>query len=291
MKLPPFAYFAPSTLEETLALLREHGDESKLLAGGQSLVPLLALRLARPSVLVDLGHVAGLDHLAAGEGSVTIGAMVTERRAERSEVVGAQLPLLAEAMPLIGHQAIRNRGTVGGSIAHADPSAELPAVAVALEAEMVAESAQRGRRTIPAESFFQGFFTTALEPDEVLVELRLPAGESRTGVAFEEAARRHGDFAMVGAAVVLRVESDRIADARIALAGVADTPLRRPEAERALRGEEVTAEAFEDAATAAARDLSPPSDLHGTAAYRRHLARVLVRRALVRAAQRLGVSP
>jgi len=291
VKLPPFAYFAPSTLEETLALLREHGDESKLLAGGQSLVPLLALRLARPSVLVDLGHVAGLDHLAAGEGSVTIGAMVTERRAERSEVVGAQLPLLAEAMPLIGHQAIRNRGTVGGSIAHADPSAELPAVAVALEAEMVAESAQRGRRTIPAESFFQGFFTTALEPDEVLVELRLPAGESRTGVAFEEAARRHGDFAMVGAAVVLRVESDRIADARIALAGVADTPLRRPEAERALRGEEVTAEAFEDAATAAARDLSPPSDLHGTAAYRRHLARVLVRRALVRAAQRLGVSP
>jgi CO/xanthine dehydrogenase FAD-binding subunit len=247
-------------------------------------MPLLSLRLARPSVLVDLGRVDGLDQISQQNGMVTIGTMVRERAIERSAVIAEQVPLLAAALPLIGHPAIRNRGTVGGSIAHADPSAEIPAVALALEAVMVVRSAARGERRVPAADFFQGYFTTALEADEVLVAICFPVAATGSGVAFVEAARRHGDFAMVGAAAAVSAEGGRIKDARIVLIGVADTPLRRSEAEQALVGAEVGSEPFEQAAAAAGQGLTPPSDLHGTSAYRTHLARVLTRRALERAA-------
>jgi carbon-monoxide dehydrogenase medium subunit len=284
LKPPPFSYVAPSSLDGALTSLADAGEDAKLLAGGQSLVPLLALRLARPSVLVDLGRVTGLDEITEHNGSVTIGAMVRERAAERSALIAEKVPLLAVALPLIGHPAIRNRGTVGGSIAHADPSAEIPAVAVALDAEMVVRSVARGERVIPAADFFQGFFTTALEPDEALVAVRFPAATEGNGVAFEEAARRHGDFAMVGAAAVVTARDGRITDARITVLGVAEVPLRRREAEQALVGAEVGSAPFDDAAATAAEGLTPATDMHGSGAYRTHLARVLTRRALERAA-------
>jgi carbon-monoxide dehydrogenase medium subunit len=285
LKSPPFAYVAPTSVEEALTLLAEHGDEAKLLAGGQSLVPLLALRLASPSALIDLSGVPELDYVRRENDHIAIGAMTRERAVERSEVVREFVPLLSVAMPLIGHLAIRNRGTVGGSAAHADPSAEIPAVAIACDAEVVVRSSARGERTITSDDFFQGFFSTALEPDEALIELRFPVVGPGTGVAFEEATRRHGDFAMVGAAAAVRTEGAHIVEARIVVIGVSDKPVRRREAEQALAGAEPTRAAFEEAAALAADSLTPPSDLHGTSTYRRHLVRVLVRRALESAVQ------
>jgi|HubBroStandDraft_1064217.scaffolds.fasta_scaffold120399_2 carbon-monoxide dehydrogenase medium subunit len=285
LKSPRFDYVAPTSVEEALTQLAEHGDDAKLLAGGQSLVPLLALRLSAPSALIDLSGVPSLDYIRRENDHVAIGAMTRERTVERSEVVRDLVPLLSVAMPLIGHLAIRNRGTVGGSAAHADPSAEIPAVAIALDADVVVSSSARGERTVTSHDFFQGFFSTSLEPDEALIELRFPVSPPGTGVAFEEATRRHGDFAMVGAAAAVRTENARIVDARIVVIGVSDTPLRRREAEATLAGAEPTTAAFEEAGVLAADSLSPPSDLHGTSAYRTHLVRVLVRRALERAAR------
>jgi CO/xanthine dehydrogenase FAD-binding subunit len=253
-------------------------------------VPLLALRLAFPSALIDLSRVQGLDYIRLEGDRVAIGAMTRERTVERSEVVSTHVPLLAEAMPLIGHIAIRNRGTVGGSAAHADPSAEIPAVVVALDAELVIRSAARGERTVVAADFYQGFFSTALEPDEALIELRFPIVQPHTGVAFEEATRRHGDFAMVGATAVVSTDDGRITEGRVTVLGVADTPLRRPESEQLLRGAEPTTSVFNESAALAADSLTPHSDLHGTSTYRKHLVRVLVRRALAKAAQRAGAN-
>jgi len=293
LKLPPFLYRSPATVEEALALLGEHGDDGKVLAGGQSLVPLLALRLARPEVLIDVGRIAGLSTLArapsdeSANGSVRVGALVRERDAERSDAIRDGVPLLADALPLIGHAAIRNRGTIGGSVAHADPAAELPAVMLATDAHLVARSAARGERSIAAGDFFLGHFTTALEADELLTEVVIPL-TPRAGTAFLEAARRHGDFAIVGAAasIVLEEGGDNVADARVALIGVASTALRRREAERVLVGSPPSDEAFRAAAEEATRELAPPSDLHGSSAYRRKVAAVLVRRALHQAAEK-----
>jgi carbon-monoxide dehydrogenase medium subunit len=290
VKPPPFDYSAPDTLDEALALLHEHGDEARPLAGGQSLVPLLALRLAHPSRLIDLAGILELTRVRADGSGLAIGGMVRERFAERAEMVSVRAPLLAEALPLIGHPAIRSRGTVGGSLAHADPAAELPAVALALDAELVARSRARGERVIPAAAFFQGYFTTALEPDEILTEMRLRGVAAGTGYSFTEVARRHGDFAMVGVAAQLRLADGKIADARLALSGVSDVPVRAPAAEAALAGADVSEAAFGEAAELAAADLSPPADLHGSPAYRRHLARVLVKRALRSAAHRAEVA-
>ncbi len=286
MKPPPFEYFAPRSRDEALSLLAEHED-AKVLAGGQSLVPLLALRLARPSALIDLGAVPGLDHIRRENGHVAVGAMTRERVAERSRVIISDVPLLADALPMVGHVAIRNRGTIGGSAAHADPSAEIPAVALALDAELVAVSARGGERTISADEFFQSFLTTALQPDELLVEIRFPLMGEGTGVAFEETARRHGDFAMVGAAAAVRVVDGTFTDVRLSLIGVSDTPVRCREAEQALAGTPFAPAAVEDAAELASRTLTPPSDLHATSAYRKHLARVLLRRAITRASSRM----
>jgi carbon-monoxide dehydrogenase medium subunit len=286
VKPPPFDYSAPTTLDEALALLLEHGEDARPLAGGQSLVPLLSFRLARPSHLVDLAGISELGSIVVDDGHLVIGAMVRERAAERHDDVRLLAPLLAQALPLIGHPAIRSRGTIGGSLAHADPAAELPAVALLLDAELVAQSRDRGKRTIKAADFFSGFFTTALQPDEILTEVRIRRPALRTGSAIEEVARRHGDFAMVGAAAMVRLEDGKIADARVALTGVSDIPVRATEAEAILEGAEPTDEAFATAAEEAAKSLSPPADLHGSSSYRRHLATVLMRRTFKLAAQR-----
>jgi carbon-monoxide dehydrogenase medium subunit len=286
LKLPLFEYHSPDTIDEVLALLAEHGDEAKVMAGGQSLVPLLAMRLARPAQVVDINRVGGMSEIDANGDGVAFGALVRERAAERSSIVRDQLPLLAEALPFIGHAAIRTRGTVGGTVAHADASAEIPCVLAVLEGSVVARSA-RGERTIAASDFFQGHFTTALDDDECVVEVRMPSMDPSTGYAFQEVARRHGDFALVGVAATLALGADgRIADSRIALMGVADVPHRARAAEAELVGAEPTAEAFAAAAQTATADLTPGSDIHGSAAYRRHLAAVTVRRTLTTAAER-----
>ena len=202
MKLPEVEYEAPTTVAEAIDLLAEHGDEASVLAGGQSLIPLLALRLARPEVLIDINGIDELSGVSAADGRVAIGAMTREYVAEESGTVADTLPLLAAALPLIGHEAIRSRGTIGGSLAHADPAAELPAVARALDAEFVVRGPS-GMRVIPAAQWFEGYLTTSRRPDELLAEVRFPAAGPGTGVSFEEVARRHGDFAIVGLAASL----------------------------------------------------------------------------------------
>ena len=287
MKPAPFRYFRPTALDEALALLAEHGGAAKPLAGGQSLIPAMNFRLARPQALVDLGGIAELAYVRSEPERVTIGAMTRQRAVERSDVVRREAPLVAEALPFVAHPQIRNRGTVGGSLAHADPAAELPAVMLALEARFRARSRER-ERTIPAGEFFTGILETALGPDELLVEVAVPRAPARSGHAFIEVARRHGDYALVGVAALVALDPrGRCEVARIALVSVGDGPVLATEAAAALTGEEPTAAAIEAAAEAAARrDIDPPSDIHASAVYRRHLAAVLTRRALARAFER-----
>jgi aerobic carbon-monoxide dehydrogenase medium subunit len=283
MKLPYFEYEAPATVAEAVELLTKHQDEASVLAGGQSLIPLLALRLARPALLIDINGLGELSGVTVADGRVAIGAMTREYAAEESDTVAETVPLLAAALPLIGHEAIRSRGTIGGSLAHADPAAELPAVALALDAEFVVRS-QSGDRVIPAREWFEGYLTTARSADEILVEVRFPAAARGTGVAFQEVARRHGDFAIVGVAASLTVADGTIIDARLAFAGVSDVPVRAAEAEELLAGERPSAELFEEAAIRATAGLDPPGDLHGSPEYRTKVAATLVRRALQTAA-------
>jgi CO/xanthine dehydrogenase FAD-binding subunit len=285
MKLPEVEYEAPVTIAEAVDLLAEHQDEASVLAGGQSLIPLLALRLARPAVLVDINGVDELSGVSVTDGRVTIGAMTREYVAEESGTVSTAVPLLAAALPLIGHEAVRNRGTVGGSLAHADPAAELPAVARALDAEFVVRS-RSGERVIPAAEWFEGYLATARRPDEILTEVRFPAAGPGTGAAFQEVARRHGDFAMVGLAASLTLSNGTISDARLAFSGIADVPVRAAEAEDLLAGEAPSAELFEEAARRATAGIDPPADLHGSSEYRKKVAAALVRRGLRAAAAR-----
>ena len=235
MKLPPFAYEAPTTVAETVDLLAGHLDDASVLAGGQSLIPLLALRLARPAVLIDINGVGELSGVSAADGWVAIGAVTREYVAEESGTVADAVPLLAAALPLIGHEAIRSRGTIGGSLAHADPAAELPAVARALDAEFVVRGPS-GERVIQAAEWFEGYLTTSRQPDELLTEVRFPAAKPGTGSSFEEVARRHGDFAMVGLATSLVLSGGVISEARLAFAGVSDVPVRATAAEDLLAG-------------------------------------------------------
>lgn len=286
MKPPRFEYLAPASLDETLAVLAEHGEEAKVLAGGQSLVPLLNFRLVRPTYLVDLNELSGLDYVRRENGRLAIGAMTRQRAVEASETVRTQCPLLADAMPQIGHFQIRNRGTIGGSLAHADPAAELPAVVAALDGELVVRSRAR-QRTLSAAQFFVAYLTTALEPSELLVEVRVPVAPPRTGTAFVEVSRRHGDFALVGvAASVTLDEAGVCTHCAVALTGVGPTPVVAREAADALVGVKPTADAFEDAGRRAAAPLRPDGDLHASSEYRKHVAGVLTRRALARAAER-----
>jgi carbon-monoxide dehydrogenase medium subunit len=283
MKLPPVDYEAPETVSEAVELLAEHQDEASVLAGGQSLIPLLALRLARPAVLIDINGIAELSGVSATDGWVAIGAMTREYVAEESEIVADAVPLLAAALPLIGHEAIRSRGTVGGSLAHADPAAELPAVARALDAEFVVRGPS-GERVVPAAEWFEGYLTTSRRPDELLTEVRFPAAGRGVGISFQEVARRHGDFAMVGLAASLTLSGGAISDARLAFAGMSDVPVRAGEAEDLLVGERPSAELFDEAARRATGDIDPPADLHGSSDYRKKVAAALVRRGLRAAA-------
>jgi len=283
MKLPPFEYEAPTTVAEAIDLLAEQLDEASVLAGGQSLIPLLALRLARPEVLIDINGIEELSGIWAADGWVSIGAMTREYVAEESEVVADAVPLLAAALPLIGHEAIRSRGTIGGSLAHADPAAELPAVARALDAEFVVRG-PAGDRVIPAAQWFEGYLTTARRSDELLVEVRFPAAGPGTGVSFEEVARRHGDFAIVGLATSLALTGGVLSDARLAFAGVSDVPVRAAAAEELLAGERPSPGLFDEAARRATEDLDPPADLHGSSDYRKTVAAAIVRRGLRAAA-------
>jgi aerobic carbon-monoxide dehydrogenase medium subunit len=287
MKLPPVDYEAPKTVSEAVELLAEHLDEASVLAGGQSLIPLLALRLAHPAVLIDINGVDELSGVSAADGWVSIGAMTRGYVAEESGTVADAVPLLAAALPLIGHEAIRSRGTVGGSLAHADPAAELPAVARALDAEFVVRGPS-GERVVPAAEWFEGYLTTSRLPDELLVEVRFPAAGRGTGVSFQEVARRHGDFAMVGLAASVTLSDGVISDARLAFAGVSDVPVRAAGAEDLLVGERPSAELFDEAARRAAGDIDPPADLHGSAEYRKKVAAALVRRGLREAVDNAG---
>jgi len=283
MKLPHVDYEAPKAVSEAVELLAEHLDQASVLAGGQSLIPLLALRLARPAVLIDINGVDELSGVRAADGWVAIGAMTREYVAEESETVADTVPLLAAALPLIGHEAIRNRGTIGGSLAHADPAAELPAVARALDAEFVV-CGQSGERVVPAAEWFEGYLTTSRRPDELLVEVRFPTAGRGTGISFLEVARRHGDFAIVGLAASLTLSEGAISDARLAFAGISDVPVRAVHAEDLLVGETPSTELFAEAARRATDDIDPPADLHGSSDYRKKVAAALVRRGLRAAA-------
>jgi carbon-monoxide dehydrogenase medium subunit len=286
MKPPRFDYLAPASLEEALSILDRLGEQAKVLAGGQSLVPLLNFRLARPAHLVDLNEILGLDGIRVDDGRLIIGAMTRQRAVETSALVRAQCPLLAEAMPQIGHTQIRNRGTVGGSLAHADPAAELPAVTAALEGELVLRRAS-GERVLKPEQFFVSYFTTAADPAELLVEVRLPPIPPRTGCAFLEVSRRHGDFALVGVAATVTVDDAGVCTgSALALTGVGPTPVVARDAARALVGVRPTPEALDDVGRRVSAVVHPDSDLHASGEYRKHLAGVLTRRALARAAAR-----
>ncbi len=287
MKPARFDYLDPTTLPEALDSLQQYGDEGKVLAGGQSLLPLLYMRLAAPRYLIDVNRVAGLDAVRVDGGTLCIGALARQRAVERAAPVLAGWPLVAEAIRLVGHVPIRNRGTFGGSVAHADPSAELPAVVAALDGSLRVASVQ-GERIIAAEDFFLTYLTTAIEPTELLVEVRLPALPPATGWAFLEVSRRHGDFALVGVACLLTLEPDgrHVAAARLAFTGVGGTPLRARDAEAALVGAMAGPDAFGQAASIAQAAAEPDSDLHASADYRRHLVGVLARRALARAHER-----
>jgi carbon-monoxide dehydrogenase medium subunit len=276
VKPVPFDYVRAESVEHAIAALREHGDDAKVLAGGQSLLPALNMRLVRPSVLVDLNFAAGLDGVTEENGSLRVGALVRQAAVERSQLVRDGCPLLAESLPLVGHFVTRNRGTVCGSVAHADAAAELPLALVALGGEVVTS-----HRTVPAEQFFVTHFTTVLEPDELVLATTWPRAGRGEGAALEEFAPRHGDFALASAACVLRVEDGRVAEARLAVGSVTDRPELVDAA--ALVGRAVDAEAARSVGAAVSASLDPPPNLHGSPEYRRRLVEVLVERAVRRA--------
>ncbi|SFL50080.1 FAD binding domain-containing protein [Geodermatophilus ruber] len=278
MKPPPFRYSAPTTVSDAVALLVEHADDDpRVLAGGQSLVPLMNFRLAQPGHLIDLRRVTGLDTLRLEDDVLVIGAMVRQSTAERSPDVALAAPLLAEALGHVAHPPIRHSGTVVGSIAHADPAAELPAVALAADAEMVA-TGPGGARRIPAAEFFLGPFTTALEPDEILTEVRFPPFPG--GHAFVEFARTHGNFAIVGVAALVALAGGEVTRAAVAVSGMGPTPLRLTAAEEALVGRAPGAAAIEAAVDAGTAGLAPAGDLHAGAETRIDIARACLRRGI-----------
>jgi aerobic carbon-monoxide dehydrogenase medium subunit len=274
-------YSAPRTVDEAVVLLAEHGDAAAVLAGGQSLIPMMNLRLARPDQLVDITRIGALRSVEQGDAWAEIGAAVTQAEAER----GCGVPLLVDALQYVGHPTTRNLGTVCGSVAHADPAAEIPAVLVALGGEVILRS-RRGPRTVPAEAFFRGYFTTARAPDELVCAVRLPTSNRK--VAFAEATPRlggeHGEFATVGVAVAIEIGDGGVMEvARIVLLGVDDIPHRTESAERLLLGSRPGAEVFAAAAEAVAAEIDPPGDTHAGPAQRRRLAQALTRRALTAA--------
>jgi len=271
LKPAPFAYAKARSLDEAIERLGRDG-EARILAGGQSLIATLNMRLSRPTLLIDINDVPALDGIVSKNGAIEIGALVRHAQAARSDVIARQAPLIAKAVPHIGHPAIRNRGTIGGSIAFADPAAELPACVLALGGEIVI-AGDKGERTVKADDFFKGLFETDLGSGDVLKAVRVPAATAATRVGFAELSRRHGDYALVGLAASARAEGSGLADVRLAYFGVGATPVRARKAETALARNTI-----DDAVAALAGDLDPPDDIQETGAVKRHLAGVLLRR-------------
>lgn len=292
MKPAAFDYHRPQDLGEALALLGDLGDDAKLLAGGQSLVPMMNFRLAVPAALVDLNRVDALAGIRPEDGSLVVGALTRQWDLETSQLARERCPVLPDALGLVGHVATRTRGTVGGSLAHGDASAELPIVAVALGAELVVAAGKpENRRTVAADDFFRFYLTTALEPADVLVEVRFPAAGRGRGSAFEEFALRHGDFLLAAAGASLELDDGGgCRGARIALGGVGPTPVRAPRAEAILAGSPFTEESVREAGNAAAAEIDPPDDPQAPVGYRRDLVRALTTRALARAGERARAS-
>lgn len=282
MKPPPFDYFAADCVEAAVQALNDAGGDGKIIAGGQSLMPMLNFRLLRPAILIDINRIPDLAYVRDDGDEIRIGPLTRHRALETSTIIATQFPVLHEAMGYVAHLAIRNRGTIGGSLSHADPAAELPMMSLLLEARLEVQSPS-GRRTIEARDFFLGALTTALEEDEMLAEVRLPKLPQGGGWAFEEVARRSGDFALASVAVVITGDGETISDLRIGMMGVGETPMRATEAESILTGQRY-GEAAVAAAVAAIRDaVEPNTDLHASADYRRHLVGVLARQALAKA--------
>ena len=285
MKPAGFEYLAPASVEEALGLLQQYGPEAKVLAGGQSLVPAMNFRLAQPGILIALDRIDSLAGIHPMEdGGVRIGAMTRQRAVERSPVIATRVPLLHETMPFVAHAPIRNRGTMGGSLAHADPAGELPAVMVALNARFRLRTLEQ-ERWVPAQEFFLGLFATVLEPGELLIEIEIPPGGPGSGSAFLEVARRHGDYALAGFAGQVALDLDgRCRSARAALLGVSEGPLMVEAAP--LPGEMPSSERIAAVAERVEQELDPPGDIHASSAYRRHLAAVLTKRGLTLAFDR-----
>jgi carbon-monoxide dehydrogenase medium subunit len=281
MKPAPFEYHRPASLAETFDLLARYGDDGRVLAGGQSLVPALNLRLAAPRAVIDINRIPDLDAIRVTADGLAIGALVRQEALERSPLVREHAPLIAAAVPHVGHSAIRARGTIGGSLALADPAAELPACVVALGATIRA-ARRGGARAIGADEFFRGVYTTALAPGEIVIEIVVPPPTPGWRWGFEELARRQGDFALAGLAAGARVESGVVAEARLVFFGVGPRPGRARRAEAALVGRRADAETLGAAGRALDDDLDPPGDVHGSPALRRHLARVLLARVVGR---------
>lgn len=286
MKPSIFDYVIAESQEHALEVLREHGDDAKVLAGGQSLVPLMSFRLAKPALLLDINRLQGLDGIEAADGRIRIGALTRQCELLTRPLITERCPLMRAATEHIGHPAIRNRGTVGGSVAHADPAAELPILLQVLDAEVEVCSGG-SRRTIPADEFFTGLLMTAMNPDELLTGVSFALPGKAAGWGFHELARRHGDFALVAAAAVVTLD-DRgaVAEAAVALGGIADRPLRVSPVEDALTGNAPSAEAIEAASSLVTDAVTPMGDIHASEAYRAHLGRVLTKRALHDAAER-----
>jgi CO/xanthine dehydrogenase FAD-binding subunit len=279
MKPPPLTYHRPATIDEAVALLGEHGDDAKVIAGGQSLVPLLNLRLAAPEQLIDVMHAPGLRGIAYEDGWVSIGAGVRQAEAEDDPIVQEHLPLLAEALPWVAHREIRNAGTICGSTAHADSASEIPCVTRALGARMVLRGTG-GTREIDADDFFTGFLTTVAEPEELLVSLRLPAAAPGEGFAFSEVSQQRGNYGLAGVGTRVRVDDGRISEARVAYLGVETIPARVSEVEDLLVGAEPSDEVYREAGARAAQALQGIASIHASAAYRASLAETLTRRVL-----------
>ncbi|MCZ6871974.1 MAG: xanthine dehydrogenase family protein subunit M [bacterium] len=286
MKPAPFSYVAPSSINEVVALLDDYGDTAKLLAGGQSLLPMMNFRLARPAYIIDLNRLDGLDYIIERDDTLVVGAMTRHSRLERSDLIAQHYPLLQEAVTFIGHTAIRNRGTIGGSLAHADPAAELPAILLAYGGSVCVQGPS-GMREVAAEDLFLTYFTTTLAANEMLTEVRLPRWPSATGWCFLEESRRHGDFAMVGVAALVTLDTEgQCTQAAVTITGVGGVPYNVNEVASLLPGHPAAAERIAQVAQAAADGVDPEGDIHASAEFRRHLSGVLTQRALTRAVER-----
>ncbi|NRB49160.1 MAG: xanthine dehydrogenase family protein subunit M [Saprospiraceae bacterium] len=283
----PFEYDAPATLDEAIALLEKHGDEAKILAGGHSLIPMMKLRFASPEHLIDINNIPGLSYIKEEDGYLKIGAMTRESELEESEIIRSKYPIFTDASKLIADPQVRNMGTIGGNIAHGDAANDHPAVMLALKAEVVA-TGPGGQRVIPIDEFFYGFYMTALQPNEILTEIRIPSVGAGTGNAYHKLERKVGDYATAGVAAQIAVDADGICTyAGIGLTNVNATPLRAARSEEALVGKKLTEETIAAAAQAASEDCNPSTDLRGSEEYKRSMVRVLVKRMINKATDRI----